>query len=96
MPETYTQVRMFCGLAGHYRRFIKGFANLAHPLYYILGKEVKMGLVDLSPQSVGGHGRPREKSNQRQYWCSLISTNLSCWRRMLPRRGWTGALPETE
>ena len=47
MPETYTQVRTFCGLAGHYRRFIKGFTNLAHPLYDVLGKEVKMGLVDL-------------------------------------------------
>ena len=50
MPETYTQVRTFCGLAGHYRRFIKGFANLAHPLYDVLGKEVKMGLVDLPPE----------------------------------------------
>ena len=49
MPETYTQVRMFCGLAGHYRRFIKGFANIAHPLYNVLRKEVKMGLVDLLP-----------------------------------------------
>ena len=44
MPKTYMQVHMFCGLAGHYWRFIKGFANLACPL---LGKEVKMGPVDL-------------------------------------------------
>ena len=50
MPETYTQVHTFCGLAGHYRRFIKGFANLVHPLYDVLGKEVKMGLVDLPPE----------------------------------------------
>ena len=47
MPKTYMQVHAFCGLAGHYRRFIKGFANIACPLYNILGKEVKMGLVDL-------------------------------------------------
>ena len=47
MPETYTQVHAFCRLAGHYRRFIKGFANIAHPLYDVLGKEVKMGPVDL-------------------------------------------------
>ena len=47
MPETYTQVCMFCRLAGHYRRFIKGFANTAHPLYDMLGKEVKMCPVDL-------------------------------------------------
>ena len=50
MPETYTQVHTFCRLAGHYRRFTKGFANLAHPLYDVLGKEVKMGLVDLPPK----------------------------------------------
>ena len=51
MPKTYTQVRAFCGLAGHYRRFIKGFANIAHPLYDMLGKEVKMGPVDLPPEA---------------------------------------------
>ena len=54
MPKTYTQVLMFCRLAGHYRRFIKGFANIACPLYNALGKEVKMGPVDLPPKP----GRP--------------------------------------
>ena len=33
--------------SGHYRRFIKGFANIAHPLYNVLGKEEKMGPVEL-------------------------------------------------
>ena len=47
MPETYMQVHAFCGLVGHYWRFIKGFAC---PLYDVLGKEVKMGPVDLSPE----------------------------------------------
>ena len=56
MPETYMQVCTFCGLVRHYRRFIKGFANIACPLYDMLGKEVKMGPVDLHPQSPGGHG----------------------------------------
>ena len=51
MPKTYTQVHAFCELVGHYRRFIKGFANIAHPLYDMLGKEVKMGLVDLPPKA---------------------------------------------
>ena len=51
MPETYTQVHVFCRLAGHYRRFIKGFTNIAHPLYDVLGKEVKMGPVDLPPEA---------------------------------------------
>ena len=47
MPETYTKVHAFCGLVGHYWRFIKGFSNIAQPLYDVLGKEVKMGPVDL-------------------------------------------------
>ena len=51
MPETYMQVHTFCGLAGHYQRFIKGFANIVHPLYDMLGKEVKMGPVDLPPEA---------------------------------------------
>ena len=51
MPKTYTQVHTFCGLAGHYRKFIKGFANIACPLYDTLGKEVKMGPVDLPPEA---------------------------------------------
>ena len=51
MPKTYMQVCTFCRLVGHYRRFIKGFTNLAHPLYDILGKEVKMGPVDLPPEA---------------------------------------------
>ena len=50
MIETYMQVCMFCGLAGHYQRFIKGFSNIARPLYDVLGKEVKMGPVDLPPE----------------------------------------------
>ena len=45
------QVHTFCRLVGHYWRFIKGFANIAHPLYDVLGKEVKMGLVDLPPEA---------------------------------------------
>ena len=48
MPKTYTQVRAFCRLVGHYRRFIKGFANIACPLYDMLGK---MGLVDLATKA---------------------------------------------
>ena len=51
MPKTYTQVHEFCGLVGHYWRFIKGFANIVQPLYDVLGKEVKMGLVDLPPEA---------------------------------------------
>ena len=50
MLETYTQVHMFCGLVGHYWHFIKGFAHIARPLYDVLGKGVKKGLVQLPPE----------------------------------------------
>ena len=50
MPKTYTQVHVFCGLAGHYRCFIKGFAHIVHLLYNVLGK-VKMGPVQLPPEA---------------------------------------------
>ena len=47
MPETFTQVCAFCGWAGHYRHFIKGFTNIARLLNDVLRKEVKMGPVQL-------------------------------------------------
>ena len=47
MLETFTQVHMFCGLTGCYRCFIKGLAHITRPLYNVLGKEVKIGPVQL-------------------------------------------------
>ena len=51
MPETYMQVHVFCGLVGHYQRFIKGFTNIACPLYDMLETEVNMGPEDVSPEA---------------------------------------------
>ena len=31
--DTYTKVKSFVGLVGHYRHFIKGFTKIAAPLY---------------------------------------------------------------
>ena len=50
MPETFMQLRAFCRLAGHYRQFIKGFMNIACPLYDVLGKEMKTGPMQLPPE----------------------------------------------
>ena len=52
LPETYTEVRVFCGLSGHYQCFIRNFACLAHALYDLLGDEIKMGPVMLTPEAV--------------------------------------------
>ena len=41
LPDTYTKVKSFVGLVGHYRRFIKGFARIAAPLYDLTSGENK-------------------------------------------------------
>ena len=50
MPKTYTEIRAFCGLSGHYRCFIQNFTRIAHALYNLLGDEVRMGPVTLTPE----------------------------------------------
>ncbi|XP_037480771.1 uncharacterized protein LOC119358225 [Triticum dicoccoides] len=40
-PTTVTEIRSFLGLAGYYRRFIEGFAQLAAPLTHLTRKGTK-------------------------------------------------------
>ena len=53
-PDTYTKVKSFMGLIGHYQCFIKGFAKIAAPLYDNTSgdnKDKKSEHVDLSPEA---------------------------------------------
>ena len=53
--DTYTKVKSFVGLVGHYRCFIKGFAKIAAPLYDLTSsdnKDKKSEHVDLSPEAL--------------------------------------------
>ena len=53
-PDTYTKVKSFVGLVGHYRCFIKGFVKIAAPLYDLTSgdnKDKKSEHVDLSPEA---------------------------------------------
>ena len=54
-PDTYTKVKSFVGLVGHYRHFIKGFAKIAAPLYDLTSgnnKDKKSEHVDLSREAL--------------------------------------------
>ena len=53
-PDTYTKVKSFVGLVGHYRHFIKGFANIATPLYDLTSgenKDKKSEHLNLPPEA---------------------------------------------
>ena len=53
-PDTYTKVKSFVGLVGHYRHFIKGFANISTPLYDLTSgenKDKKSEHLDLPPEA---------------------------------------------
>ena len=54
-PDTYTKVKSFVGLVGHYRCFIKGFAKIAVPLYDLNSgdnKDKKLEHIDLPPEAL--------------------------------------------
>jgi hypothetical protein len=40
-PKNVTKFRSFMGLSGYYRRFIAGFARIAHPITSLQRKENK-------------------------------------------------------
>ena len=40
-PRNVTEVRSFLGLAGYYKRFVKGFSMIATPMMRLLQKNVK-------------------------------------------------------
>ena len=59
-PDTYTKVKSFVGLVGHYRCFIKGFAKIVVPLYDLTSgnnKDKKLEHVDLSPEALEAFDR---------------------------------------
>ena len=63
-PKTYTDIRSFTGVIGHYRHFIKEFTHIAAPLYdFISGdnKDKKSEPVKLSPEALEAFNILKEK-----------------------------------
>ena len=61
-PDTYTKVKSFVGLVGHYRCFIKGFTNIAAPLYDLTSgenKDKKSEHLRLTTRGMGGFRPPQ-------------------------------------
>ncbi|XP_057740004.1 uncharacterized mitochondrial protein AtMg00860-like [Arachis stenosperma] len=50
-PKTVTEVRSLLGLAGYYRRFIKGFSQIALPLTRLTRKEVSFEWTEKCEES---------------------------------------------
>ncbi|NAW23507.1 hypothetical protein FGF82_23550, partial [Salmonella sp. gx-f9] len=50
-PKNVFEIRSFLGLAGYYRRFVKGFSMIAVPLTRLLQKDVKFEWTDKCQQS---------------------------------------------
>ncbi|GJU06834.1 putative reverse transcriptase domain-containing protein [Tanacetum coccineum] len=46
-PKTPTEIRQFLGLAGYYRRFIKGFSKIARPMTKLTQKSVNAPILAL-------------------------------------------------
>ena len=58
--DTYTKVKSFVALVGHYRCFIKGFAKIAAPLYDLTSgnnKDKKSEHINLSPEALEAFDR---------------------------------------
>ena len=84
-PDTYTKVKSFVGLVGHYRHFIKGFANIATPLYDLTSwenKDKKSKHLDLSQEAREAFDHSKLHASKLLFWLFLTLINPSCWKRM--------------
>ena len=90
-PDTYTKVKSFVGLVGHYRCFIKGFANIAAPLYDLTSgenKDKKSEHLDLPQEAREAFDRLKAACLQAPILAFPTLANPSYWKRMPPAKAW--------
>ena len=89
-PDTYTKIKSFVGLVGHYRHFIKGFANIAAPLYNLTSgenKDKKSEHLDLPLEACEAFGPPQScmppssHPGLSRLWQTLPVGNGCLWQR---------------
>ena len=90
-PDTYTKVKSFVGLVGHYRHFIKGFANIGAPLYDLTSgenKDKKSEHLDLPQEAREAFDHLKLRVSKLPSWPFLTLANPSCWKQMPQARAW--------
>ena len=84
-PDNYTKVKSFISLVGHYRHFIKGFANIATPLHDLTSGKTKTRSQNIltCPQRLTRLLIASKLLAYRLlFYPSLTSANLSYWKQM--------------
>ena len=92
-PATYTKVKSFVGLVGHYRRFIKGFTNIAAPLYDLTSGESKdkkrsQNILTCPKRLARLLIASKLRASKLPSWPFLTLANPSCWKRMPQAKAW--------
>lgn len=73
-PQTLKDVRSFVGLASYYRRFVKGFANIAKPLHL---------LITAVHQKHSDDGKKGERKPLRELWTKECDSAFRTLRNAL-------------
>ena len=84
-PDTYTKVKSFVGLVGHYRHFIKGFANIVAPLYDLTSRKTKtrsQNTLNYPQRLVRLSIASKLLACRLLFYPSLTLANLSYWKQM--------------
>ena len=85
-PTTYTAIKGFVGLVGHYQHFIKDFAKAADPLHeYARGDtaQEKKEQVVLNEAARNAFHQLKKAVMSTLFWLIQTPTGSTCFKRML-------------